>query len=117
MQAEPGQVRPFAAVLGEHRKGMTMLELSKALATVSAAVIEHGKAGSVTLKLTVKPLAGTADGTVVLSDEIVAKIPAGERGSSIFFSDDGGNLTRTNPYQPELPGMRALEGGREEETA
>jgi len=29
-----------------------------------------------------------------------------------FYSDEHGNLTRRDPRQPELPGMRALDGGK-----
>lgn len=104
-------VRPFSTVLAEHRKGMTMLELSRLLAEVTAAVVEHKKPGSVTLKINIRPLA--SDGTVVLSDEIQAKVPTADRASSIFYADDNGNLTRSNPNQPELPGMTVIDGGEE----
>lgn len=107
--------RPFAAVLAEHRKGMTMLELSRVLAELSAAVLAHRKPGSVTLRLTLKPLG--ADGTVVLSDEILARVPTADRASSIFYADTSGNLTRSRPNQPELPGMSVIDGGMEAESA
>lgn len=104
--SEHQAVRPFAAVLQEHRKGASMQELSEALADVVRAVGETGKPGSVTLKVTVRPMKG--DLAVTFTDEIVVKVPRGERGASIFFADDDGNLTRTNPNQLSFPPVQAV---------
>ena len=40
----------------------------------------------------------------------VAKVPEGDDAnpSSVFFTDAGGNLTRNDPQQPQLP-LRGLE--------
>jgi len=110
--SEEVQVRPFAAFLQDH--GNTHDELSVALQDLVAAVTKHGKAGSLTLKLTVKPAAKGMEHVLSVMDQITVKAPAGERAERIFYSDEHGNLTRRDPRQPELPGMRALDGGKTE---
>lgn len=87
-------IRPFAAILQELAKGTVHTELSTALADLMVAVQEHQKKGSITLKLTVEP---KGDAYSVSSDITVAAPKA--KPSSIFFADDSGNLTRSDPRQ------------------
>lgn len=97
----PPQANPFAQWLIEQRGGVLHAEASEALADVVAAVMEHGKSGSLTLSVKV---ARNKDGvTVTVSDDLKVKVPQGDRGAAIFFTDDHGNLSRNNPRQPELP--------------
>lgn len=108
--SEEVQVRPFAAFLQEH--GNTHDDLSVALQELVVAVAKHGKSGTLMLKLTVKPAAKGMEHVLSVMDQITVKAPAGERAERIFYSDEHGNLTRRDPRQPELPGMRALDGGK-----
>lgn len=109
---------PFWGWLREHRNGRTHHDLSEALADLTKAVVDHGKAGTLTLKLTVKPAAKGDQSVVSVSDAITIKAPAGERGEWIFYADAKGNLSKRDPRQPELPGMAIIEGGpREGEAA
>lgn len=101
------QIRPFADWLTEQRGGITHTELSEALNAVAEGVLEHGKAGSVTLVVTVKP-AGTADHQVVVLDDVKVKVPVGTRPSSLYFVSEDANLTRSDPRQPMLP-LREVE--------
>lgn len=100
------QVRPFAAILQEQRRGLTHSELSDGLAELAAAVIEHGKVGTLTLQLKLKP---SGDGaSVLITDTVSVKAPQGEREPAIFFADSEGNLTRTDPRQMELAELREV---------
>jgi hypothetical protein len=93
-----GERKPFAAFLQEQRRGGLHGELSEALQELVRAVEEHRKGGSLTLTLSVKP---NGDGVVVVTDKVAVKLPEGEKGSSIFFVDDG-NLVRNDPRQTTI---------------
>lgn len=93
--------KPFGQFLLEQRNGGLHGELSDALRELVEAVAQHGKAGSLTLTVKVSPTKSFGQFEVV--DEVKAKLPEPERGGSLFFADDRGNLSRTNPHQPELP--------------
>lgn len=93
--------RPFAAWLQEQRGGLTHAELGDALAEVVAAVVEHGKVGTLTYTVKIKP---SGDGvSVFVTDTITRKAPEGDRSAALFFADEDGNLTRKDPRQQELP--------------
>lgn len=92
--------RPFTGFLQEQRRGALHQELSEQLAEAVAAVTEHGKVGSVTLKLSIKP---AGEGMVQIYDAISSKIPEGEKAPSIFYTDDAGGVHRTDPRQMEMP--------------
>ena len=104
-------IRPFCAWLRELNGGRTQQDLTDALAQLTQAVVEHGKGGTLTLQLTVKPAAKRDEFVLSVSDKLTVKAPAGDRGESIFFADGTGNLTRSDPRQLELSGMRVMEGG------
>lgn len=97
------QVRPFADWLRDQRNGRTHDELSDALNELVEAVQEHGKAGSITFIVKVKPAGRGDHGTVLVSDDVRLKAPTGERPETVFFADDDHNLVRHNPAQPSLP--------------
>lgn len=95
--------KPFGQFLLEQRDGGLHSELSEALQTLVAAVAEHGKAGALTLTVRVAPIKNAMFGQLVITDDVKVKAPEGERGASLFFEDGNGNLSRSNPRQPELP--------------
>jgi hypothetical protein len=95
------QTKPFAAWLQEQRNGGLHGELSDALADLVAACLEHGRQGTLTLKVDVKP---NKDGvTLLVTDEVKVRAPEADRPPALFFADAHGNLSRSNPHQPELP--------------
>ncbi|MGW7196612.1 hypothetical protein [Streptomyces chryseus] len=106
---EERTVRPFAAFLQEQSGGQLHDELSTRLHELIEAVRETGKAGALTLKIDVKPIAGTDGRTLTVTDTIAAKLPKTERPKSIFFVTDDGNLSRSDPRQPVITGLREVD--------
>ena len=91
--------KPFGQWLLEQGNGGLHSELSEALQRVVQAVAETGKKGTLTLVVTVAPM--KAPGRVLVSDDVKVKAPE-ERSQSIFWEHNG-NLSRSNPFQEELP--------------
>lgn len=98
-------VTPFTQFLADHRNGRLQSELADAVNELVEAVVAHGKPGTLTLVLKVKPATKGAGHTLLVTDEVKVKKPAGERGESIFYADDDANLSRRDPRQPEIPGL------------
>lgn len=101
-KSEESLRKTFTAFLHEQRGGGLHGELTEKLIELVGAVMDHEKAGTLTLTVKVKPAEGS-DRTVFVTDEVKAKIPEADRGSSLFFVDSRDQLTRRNPRQPELP--------------
>ncbi|MFJ4009415.1 hypothetical protein [Streptomyces sp. NPDC090026] len=101
--------RPFADWLQEQAGGSTHAELTEKLHALIAAVQETGKGGSISLKVDIKPIAGTDGRTLTVTDAVVTKLPRVERPKSIFFITDDGDLSRTDPRQPVITGLRELD--------
>ncbi|MEE4493533.1 hypothetical protein [Streptomyces sp. BE230] len=102
-------VRPFASFLQEQSGGQLHDELSTKLHELIEAIRETGKAGSLSLKIDIKPIAGTDGRTLTVTDTVAARLPKTERPKSIFFATDDGNLSRTDPRQPVITGLREVE--------
>jgi len=98
------QVRPFAAVLTEHARGVVHASLSEQLADLTAAVAETGKKGTLALTITIEPVAKGAAGALKLGTKVVVKAPQDDTATptSVFFADGQGNLTRDDPRQPRM---------------
>ena len=95
--------RPFVDFLAQ--QGRAHEELTEGLHEVIAAVKETGKAGSVSVTIKVEP-DKKASGVFRISDSVAVKVPVHDRGTRIYFADESGNLTRSDPNQPELEGLR-----------
>lgn len=107
-------VRDFAAVLLEIGGGRLHARLSDQLAEITAAVKESGKKGLLTVKIEVKPVPRAENGTLLVTGSSVAKAPETDEDSpaSIFFADDTGSLSRSDPRQPQLPFRDNVGGNR-----
>jgi hypothetical protein len=95
--------RPFADFLTQQTRAHD--ELTEGLHELTAAVRETGKAGTITLTIKISADKKTPD-ILRVSDNVTVKAPAFDRGERIYFTDHAGNLTRSNPMQPELEGLR-----------
>lgn len=102
------QIRPFAELLTVLDHGAAHAEASRVLHDLTNAVTDTGKAGYVMIKIEMKPLRGSSD-QLVVSAQVSSKMPKSEPAASIFYRDDSGNLTRNDPNQPELDGLRVVE--------
>lgn len=92
--------RAFHDFLREHRAGQTHDLLSEKLQELVAAVTEEEKAGSLTLKITIKPM-GKSDGLEVAA-QITCSPPKETPGVSIFFATPENNLQREDPRQRSM---------------
>ena len=96
--------RPFMDFLREHRSGITHDLLSDKLQELVAAVTQEGKAGSLVLKIGVKPM-GKGDGLEV-SAAIDVKSPKETPGAAIFFPTPENNLVRVDPRQQAIAALQ-----------
>lgn len=94
-------MRPITDVLREYRKGKAVDLASQRLADLIVAVDETNKAGEITIKIKVKPQKGGGS-EKTLAIDVKSKIPEIDLPEAIFFSDNEGNLHRTDPAQSEL---------------
>jgi hypothetical protein len=98
-------IKPLSAILMEHRGGGLHNEASEELQKVVAAVKDTQKKGSLTITINVEP-AKDDENSVVLSDTLKASAPRPATKPSRWFTDDHGNVSRTNPRQHEIEGLR-----------
>lgn len=93
--------RPITDILREMRRGKIVAEASDELAKIVQAVDDTGKAGKLTLTLTVKP---AKDGGLekTISCDIGSTVPRHALPDSVFFSTGDGDLVRTDPDQREM---------------
>lgn len=87
------------SVISQQRKGKFQAEASEALARLVKACRETGKKGKLMITLTVRPTSTE----MMLTDKIVDDIPKPDAAASVFYDDEDGNLSRTDPNQEELP--------------
>lgn len=91
---------PFTQLMLKQRKGLLHEELTDAVSELVAAVMKHGKKGSLTLKLTVAP---HGDDGITIADTYSLKAPTPPAKPSIYFADEHGRFSRDRLDQPELP--------------
>jgi hypothetical protein len=92
--------------LKELRHGTFAAELEHELALLVDAVTHAAKAGKLTITLTIAPASKGNAETLLIHDTIAVKAPSLERGGTIMFPTAAGALSRRDPRQPELDGIR-----------
>lgn len=89
-----GNIKPAQATLNALREGQVMNELAQAYFEATQAVKEHGKAATVTLTVTFKPLKdvarGLVDPPIVAVADVETKLPKQEPPSTLFYASDEG---------------------------
>lgn len=88
--------------LGALRKGRFAEDLGTELGSVVDAVRTTGKAGKLTVELTVKPLSAGDDVTLAVTDRITSRLPAPDVGQTILYATGDGALSRRDPRQGEI---------------
>jgi hypothetical protein len=94
-------MRLITDIMRELRRGRVLDIASERLQEVVRAVDLTGKSGEVTITLKVKPEKG-GGAAKTLQPSVKAKVPEVELSEGIFFSDDSGDLHRTDPDQREM---------------
>lgn len=104
MTEDSRALRPITDWLNDHREGEFVIEASEAFADLIRRVQTTGRNGAMTITLTVK----AAGDMVAVVDDVTVKNPKVDRLVKSYFVDDDGNLSRSNPRQPELPGLKSV---------
>lgn len=98
--------KTFAQVLDTLRFGTLGDELTKELRKLTESCADTGRAGELTIKIKLKPGKG---GQLEVIDDYSVKLPKPERGTTLMFATPDGNLTRNDPRQLELTGLRTID--------
>lgn len=94
------QATEFATLLLTHAKGRAHDEATKKLREAVEAVQQTGKAATVTVKLSIKPV-DKIPNAFRIQDAVTASIPEDPR-TSMWFGDENGGLHRNDPNQRSL---------------
>lgn len=97
-----GRPKPIVRVLREVDHGQALRDAARQLHKVLAAVEDTGKAGKVTLTVTVTP--PKHGDHLLIEAEAKASVPRRTPTASVFFVDGEGNATRHDPNQLALIG-------------
>jgi hypothetical protein len=90
----------LANVLESMNRGRTSKEIDDSLRELLAAVSEQGRAGSLTIQLSVVP---TKRQVTEVTAKITLKLPKESPEKAIFFINDRNELVRDDPRQQPLP--------------
>lgn len=101
-------IRPFADWLLETNGGRTHAELGEALRTLTDAVRDTGKKGTLTVTFSLETLDSGMGNALVVHDEIKVRTPQHDRKKSIFYPDKHGNLTREDPNMLPFESLREV---------
>jgi len=107
-EVAPEEIRDFCSILMELEKGQTHRDLSEAMYDLVAQVSDVKKKGTLSLLLTVEPLDKSEGGPVVVRADVKACPPKPPATNTVLYVDPKGNLSRSNPFQPELEGLRVI---------
>jgi hypothetical protein len=93
----------FPKSLFEIDNGATVAEFAAALHSLNTAVREVGKAGEVSLTISVTPASKGNTDVVMVRTKVKAKLPEATRRQTVFYLDDENELVRNDPKQQSLP--------------
>lgn len=96
----------FITTLRDLRQGLALDDLGDQLVGLVAHVRSTGRAGKLTLTLTVKPASKGNTDVLAIEDAVTVKLPKAETGSTILYATSDNQLSRKDPRQPELSGLR-----------
>lgn len=89
--------KDLAELLREHQGGVARREAERLLGELVDAVLEHERAGALTIKIGVKPF-GEDGGSVSISIDTTSSPPRPKAGATVFHARQGTLL----PFEPEL---------------
>jgi hypothetical protein len=73
-----------------------------------AAVKETGKGGTLTYAIKITPLKKTGGDVLEVQDAVKLTLPTPDRDTALFYTDDHGNLSKSDPNQPTFEQLREL---------
>ena len=88
----------FLGFLQTNRKGEIPAEADAAMTDILAALREHGGKGKLTITLN---FSFTKSGQIEIKPDLKSEKPRRAMSTGIYFADDDGNLTRSDPNQPD----------------
>lgn len=100
--------RTFTDTLKDLRSGEADIDASAALAELVEAVRATGRGGSIVFELKLKPVTQNDGQQLIVEDVIKVKKPMPQRGNTVLFTTGENALTRKDPRQPELTGLREV---------
>ncbi|MGV9282160.1 hypothetical protein [Streptomyces sp. NPDC003730] len=104
----------FAVFLIQHSRGEAHEQISTEFHELLAAVQEHGRKGSLTIKVVVEPPKGHVDGApLLIGIDSDVKAPKAIAPPSMYFVDDDGRPTRNDPRQIAAFDVRDVNTTRE----
>jgi hypothetical protein len=110
-------MNPSLRTLGQLRRGQFVTDLDAELAALVDAVRDTGRKGRLTIALEIQP-AGKGDNiTLRVTDSINCKPPQPETGDTLMFATADGQLSRQDPRQIEMEGIREVRKPQKGETA
>ena len=93
----------FPKAIFEIDNGATLGEFAAALQALNNTVREVGKAGEITLTISVSPASKGNTDVVMVRSKIKSKLPEATRRQTVFYLDDNNQLVRNDPKQQTLP--------------
>lgn len=95
-------------LIATNRGGAFASEVSDELRQCIAAAAETGKKAELTLKVTITPSGASKSGSRRMEVQLTSapKLPKVEPPTELLFVDGADNLSRRDPNQPTLPGIR-----------
>lgn len=93
-------VRPITDTMRHIRGGEFLEEATNALGELVRAVDATGKAGKVTLEISVKKISRDANG---VSGKVILRKPAEAAEETLMFTTPEGNLLTEHPQQQKMP--------------
>lgn len=104
--AEKQEQHSISETLKALRYGTLDVDLGEKLHELVQRVDATQRTGSLTLTLKVKP---GGPGRIEITDDIKVTMPKEEKGSSIMFVLPSGKITRTDPRQMEIDGLKTVD--------
>lgn len=101
-------IRDFQDILTDLDDGHVHEELTRVLRDVVRGVREANAAGSITLKISLKP----EGRQFVVNADVTSKIPTRKPSASVFFATDDGDLRKDDPKQVPLRNVDTKPHGR-----
>jgi hypothetical protein len=102
--------KSFIDSLVDHRDGGAYAELEEQFKKLNLAVQATGRKGSISVTLVVEPTTRKGEVIAINCDDIItAKIPTNPKRSTVFFINADGTLTRNDPRQMTMAGVRDLD--------